>query len=309
MDSPELQASVDYLASAEALASLKRDLYWPKWHSPWWHALLLHEMGLVKLVPEPIVEALVNGLAHFPCKIFPIQESDLPVGLDPVRETQCHCALGNIYQVLAAWGVDVDREIDWIRPWFLRYQMDDGGLNCDNFAYRIEDECPSSMVATIAPFEAILRYTPRPWTAQEEAFLSRAAGFLMQRQLRLGSATRHNAEERQTAPCWGRLCFPRFYLYDVLRGLTALLEWARKTRQVVPQDCLEPVLTDLRQQYPEGVLWPRRQSYSGIGTRLLGSQGSWVKAPALTFPLLESVSQLNTPSPFLTAQWRAALAT
>ena len=29
--------SVRYLASDAAVASLERDVYWPKWDSPWWH--------------------------------------------------------------------------------------------------------------------------------------------------------------------------------------------------------------------------------------------------------------------------------
>ena len=55
----------------------------------------------------------------------------VPGGADPHRDVSCHCALGSIHQVLAACGVDVDRALPWIRPWFVRYQMADGGLNCD----------------------------------------------------------------------------------------------------------------------------------------------------------------------------------
>ena len=59
-------------------------------------------------------------------------------------------------QVLAACGVDVERALPWVKPWFVRYQMADGGLNCDETAYPSTDECPSSMVGTVAPFEAML---------------------------------------------------------------------------------------------------------------------------------------------------------
>ena len=40
-----------------------------------------------------------------------------------------------MYQVLFACGVDIDGRAPWIRAWFLRYQLPDGGLNCDEKAY------------------------------------------------------------------------------------------------------------------------------------------------------------------------------
>src|SRR5262245_26724747 len=198
----EVSSSVRYLASRAALQSLKADPYWPKWDAPWWHMLLLHEMGKTSLIPAVAIEGLVEALDRYPVKIFPIHPGDMPQGVDPHRGCPCHCQLGNVYQVLAASGVDVDEELPWIRPWFLRYQMADGGMSCDNDAYLVTGECPSSMVATIAPFEAVLLFTTRPWTPEETAFLDAGARFLMDRRLRLGSDTKHNASERTSAQKW-----------------------------------------------------------------------------------------------------------
>ncbi len=209
--------SLEYLASAEALESLRRDAYWPKWDSPWWHMMLLHEMGHTREIPPTAIEALARELENTPSTEF-LDGSDY----------HCHCALGCVYQLLAAYGLDVDGRMPWIRQWFLRYQMRDGGFNCDADAYAVEDECPSSMVGTIAPFEAVLFYTPRDWTAEEIEFLDRGASFLQERALWQGSPTRHNAEEREQSKAWTDLCFPRFYFYDVLRGLYALLSWAER---------------------------------------------------------------------------------
>lgn len=294
--SSALGASLDYLNSPAALESLRADLYWPKWHSPWWHALLLYEMGEVALIPAPIIEALVAGLRDFPCKIFPLDEGDLAPGLDPFSQTQCHCALGNIYQVLAAWGVEMERELPWIRAWFLRYQMADGGMNCDNAAYRVQDECPSSMVGTIAPFEAVLLHTSRPWTSEELEFLKRGADFLMSRRLVLGSSSRHNAEERESARQWPRLCFPRFYFYDILRGLSALAIWAERSGEKLPASVIQEALSLLGEGPELGV---QRQAHGGRLTRLSDGQ----RAPATSFPLLEEVSAPG-PSPYLTRQWQ-----
>jgi hypothetical protein len=50
-------------------------------------------------------------------------------------------------------------------------------------SYLVTAECPSSMVGTIAAFEAVLLHTARPWTKEEEAFVDAGARFLMARRL------------------------------------------------------------------------------------------------------------------------------
>ena len=98
--------------------------------------------------------------------------------------------------LLLECGIDVDRALPWVRDWFVRYQMTDGGLNCDDAAYRVTNETPSSMVGTIAPFEAMLALTERSARPEDLAFLDRAADFLVTRRLARGSDSVHNAEER-----------------------------------------------------------------------------------------------------------------
>lgn len=306
----EVAASVSYLCSSEASDCLSADVYWPKWDAPWWHMLLLHEMGHANLIPKGILREFVAALDSYPVKIFPIHPGDLPQGVDPHRGTPCHCQLGNVYQVLAAAGIDVDRELPWIKAWFLRYQMADGGLTCDNDAYLVTDECPSSMVGTIAAFEAVLLYTPRPWTREETAFLDAGARFLMDRRLMQGSATKHNAAERLSAETWLSVCFPRYYYYDVLRGLSALLIWSEKTGAVVPSSVIDGVVDRLHRRFPDDCVRCERLSYEGIGTIYRAQSGEWIKkrpAPlASTFPLLDVTSVVGRPSPFLSRQWREA---
>jgi hypothetical protein len=301
---PEIDQSVTYLASEAARKSLEADAYWPKWHSPWWHMLLLHEMGETKRIPTQAIETCIVSLNKMPVKIFPIHPHDMPPGLDPSRETPCHCQLGNIYQVFSAWGVDVDRELPWVRPWFLRYQMSDGGLNCDNGAYLVQDEVSSSMVGTIAAFEAILLHTPRSWTADERTFLEKGARFLLERKLMLGSPTNHNAEERESAKKWVEPCFPRFYFYDVLRGINALLIWSEKTAQSVPHEAIREVVALLDERFPDGQVRCERRSYEGTPTLLQAPSGEWLRRqPATLFPLLAKTSTLGEVSPFLSRQW------
>lgn len=300
----EVESSVQYLSSEEACHSLEADAYWPKWHSPWWHMLLLHEMGETERIPKDAIRWFVDAVSKYPVKIFPIHSGDMPEGVDPYRGCPCHCQLGNVYQVLAACGVDVDRELPWIRPWLLRYQMADGGMSCDNEAYLVQGECPSSMVGTIAAFEAILQYTPRPWTSEEENFLDKAAHFLMERQLMNGSQTKHNASEREQAKAWLKPCFPRFYLYDVLRGLSALTLWAEKRDKNLPSETINKALSYLRKRFPDGSIPNERHSYEGVGTLLAEAPSEWKWQESATFfPLLNKVSVLGEASPFLSKQW------
>lgn len=290
--------------SDAALKTVGADAYWPKWNSPWWHMLLLHEMGETHQIPETIVEAYIASLNRIPLKIFPIHAHEMPEGVDPYRGSPCYCQVGNVYQVLAKRGVDVDQELPWIRPWFLKCQMADGGLNCDNEAYLVKDEVPSSMVGTIAAFEAVLLYTSRSFTTEEKSFIDRGAQFLMKRKLMLGSDTKHNASERESAKNWGKLCFPRYYLYDVLRGLNALTLWAEKTGQSLPKAAIQEAVESIQKQSPTGEVRIGRHSYEGTGTILQNENGEWIRRqPASFFPLLSKVSEIGSVSPFLSKQW------
>lgn len=198
--------------------------------------------------------------------------------------------------MLAACGVDVDRALPWVAPWFTRYQMADGGYNCDERAYLVVDECPSSMVGTIAPFEALIRRGP-------SAACDRAAAFLVERELRLGSPTHHNAEERIAATHWTEPCFPRFYFYDVLRGAAALVRWASVHGRTLPRRALAPVVEHLVAGFPDGVVRVGRVAFAGKLTHAPDAEGRWSRRPATVPPLLAAVSPVGAASPALTRQW------
>ena len=292
--------SVAYLGSDAALRSLAADVYWPKWHSPWWHMLLLFELGEARRIPARAIAAMVDGLDALPIKIFPIHPGDAP-GAVLWHDCSCHCALGSVHQVLAAVGVDVDAVLPWIKPWFIRYQMADGGLNCDDAAYRVEHECPSSMVGTIAAFEAMLL---GPWSAEQRAFLDRGAAFLIERKLMLGSSTAHNAEERDAQATWLAPCFPRFYFHDVLRGLTAIVRWAELGGGSIPLQAITGVLDHLLAEFPDGVIRRQRHGFAVCPSGWRQTpEGEWQRQPTTSFPLLDALGTLGTPSAALTRQW------
>jgi hypothetical protein len=292
--------SVTYLGSEAAQRSIDGDVYWPKWDAPWWHMVLLYELGEARRIPDRVVDKMIAGLNAVPVKIFPFRPEDAP-GLNILRDCPCHCALGSMYQVLAACGVDVDGQLPWIKQWLFRYQMTDGGLSCDPSAYLVEDECPSSMVGTVAPFEAMLLGR---WTDEQRGFVERAAGFLIGRELRLGSPTVHNADERRAASSWLLPCFPRFYLYDVLRGLAALVRWAERSEHVIPQRAVATVIEHLVTAFPDGVVRRGRQSFATCPTTWRkGDDGAWQHVATGRSPLLDATSEIGAPSAALTRQW------
>jgi hypothetical protein len=301
----EIDQTVSYLASSRAMRSLEANCYWPKWDSPWWHMLLLHEMGETHRIPEATIRKYIESVNAMPVKIFPIDPTEMPVGADPYRDAACHCQIGNVYRVLSEWGVDVDVELPWIRPWFVRYQMADGGFNCDESAYRAKHECPSSMVGTIAAFESVLLYTKGARNVEEVAFLEKGAQFLIGRKLMLGSDTVHNAKERESAPKWFDLCFPRFYLYDVLRGLTALTIWSEQTGQELPEESIHTVVDHLEHQFSDGAVRIGRPCVEKPSTIIQRPDGTWDNArhPASVFPLVAAVSKVGEISPYLSAEW------
>ena len=111
-----------------------------------------------------------------------------------------------MYRVLAACGVEVDREVPRLRPWCLEYQLPDGGLNCDEAVYT--KEVPhSSVVSTLPPLEAVLFDSPNALTEEEAGFVDRGAAYLLERRL-FRSVSKAGAVIDSD---WLDPCFPRFY--------------------------------------------------------------------------------------------------
>jgi hypothetical protein len=180
--------------------------------------------------------------------------------------------------------------------------MSDGGLSCDNDAYLVELECPSSMVGTVPPLEAMLDGEITP---ERATFVDRAADFLIERRLVKGSTTVHNAEERTRAPDWLRPTFPRFYFYDVIRGIHALTRWAQQRHRAIPMAAIEPVVTHLVDRFPTGVVRVERHAFEPMTTRVYHSASdTWIREPVSHFPLLDATSRLGESSASLTRQWQ-----
>jgi hypothetical protein len=301
---PNIVAIIHSLNSQEAFHSIDANPYWPKWDSPWWQMSVLFEMGMADRIPKKTAQHLLAAAKRTQLPYF--FSEDAPKDKREDQEAPCPCSLGNIYQILSATGLNVDEALPWARGWFLQYQMTDGGLSCDEGAYKAGPNT-SSLVGTISPLEAIL--SNKELTPEEIQFLDRGAKCLLDRELRLGSSSEYNAEERLDEEDWLKPCFPRLYFYDVLRGLNFVLHWAERLNRTIPSQSIYEVVRHFSQAFPDGRIQAQRHSYEGCKTRLMTSPGTWTRKEATFFPLLNQVSEVGKYSPFLTAQWQKAVAT
>jgi hypothetical protein len=300
-DSRLVKVSTDYLQSDEALESLSIDPYWPKWNSPWWHMLLLHEIDLAERIPKIAVDRMIAALNDRYLPLFPIREEELPPGVDPLGQIACHCQLGEIEQVFTACGVNIDERLPFLRSWYQRYQLPDGGLNCDEAVY-LKDKPSSSIVSTLPPLEAVLFSRASTMSMEERELLDRGGRYLIDKKL-CRSAT-SNAILNED---WKKVCFPRFYEYDVLRGLHFLLSWATATKNSLPAEVIIETATMLHEEFPDGHVLIQRSIWASASTRYFNPETkTWSRSLALGFPLLESVSAIGSKSPYLTAIWADA---
>src|SRR6185369_815359 len=109
--------------------------------------------------------------------------------------------------------------------------------------------------------------------------MARAANYLLERKLGWKKST---GEPINTE--WSTPIFPRFYEYDLLRGLTAVARWAEKTVTKLPAESLNDAITALDSYFTSGA--PVRRSHLQSPTMRQDATGGWVKEAAASFPLL-----------------------
>ena len=300
-DSKLIEETVAYLSSEQAWQSMEADPYWPKWCSPWWQMLLLYEIGLAPLIPDSATEKMVACINKHFLRFFPFTEKEIPPGFDPRRHIICHCALGCMHQVLSACGIDIYELLPWVRPWYLRYQLQDGGLNCDESAYT-KSAGKSSLVSTLPPLEAVLNCTKGSFSQAEIEFLDRGAAYLLNRSL-----VRSASSGRLIDESWLSLCFPRFYHYDQLRGLNFVLNWAIKLKRKISLKSISETLTHIDSAFPDGRICVQYNAWIGSNSIWYDQNtASWFNAAAGSFPLLRQLSKIGQESAALTKAWTEA---
>lgn len=292
-----LAESISYLSSPAAVESIKRDPYWPKWDTPWWHMSVLKELGLASQIPKITLDTMVHALKHHYLQFFPIRAEEIPLGTDPYRQIPCICSVGNMYSILFAAGVDVDKELPWMRPWFVKYQLPDGGLNCDESVYTKETP-KSSIVSTICCLEAVLFCRNKDLTAEEVDFLNKGAEYLVRQKL-----FRRISDGDVIDNDWIEIRFPRFYDYDFLRGYYFLVKWKEASGFLIPADLVEEVEKLVSAQMTDKGIQLRR--YNLIDKRSYNPQadGTWKMGEVSEFNLFKAVSFDGAICEPLTKAW------
>ncbi len=292
-----LDRSLTYLSSREALQSIERDPYWPKWNSPWWHMLLLHEMGLAKKIPEVAILKMTGVLKSHYLPVFSKKEEEVPKGTDPYRNIACLCAVGSIYQVLFDCGLDVDSELPWMRPWFVEYQLPDGGLNCDEEAYT-KSSPKSSIVSTLPCLEAVLFCVQKDLASEEIRFLDKGGAYLLKQKLFRRVSTGEVIDKD-----WLEIRFPRFYEYDYLRGFYFLAKWRERSGFAIPDEMVDEVEDLVSRQWTDEGIQLKRYNFFDKRSYNPNANGSWVWGDATEFDLMKAVSFEGILSLPLTKMW------
>ena len=285
-----IEASIAFLEEDDQLSAVGGGKSRRKWSGPWWHMATLFEMGEARWIPEAAIEAAFELLKDGTWERFAIDCEDAPQSeVECSKMDCCHCELAVFYMILRDWGLNLDVEIPWIREWFLKHQLPDGGLNCDPDANR--DSLKSSIVSTLPPLEAILLYTDREYSEDEKRFLDEGARYLIEHGL-----CRSKGGGRILNEDWLKPSFPRFFEYDILRGMRFLVEWSKRREQPLPREVLLEGL-ELLGPYVGG-------KEVMVGSRVFGESGRWESD---SFELLEMIGGEGQVSPWLTMEYREIL--
>ncbi len=231
-DDPEVTASQDAVATWRPVSDLLReqrpqgnwveaeDVYWPKWSATVWQLILLAEMGMPSHHP-----AIRTGCEYF-LKIMDSQdrswpprnysESDVQGQLASWRSVWEPCVTGNMARTLTLFGFGEDPRVREMFDWLVRYQLPDGGWNCEPGPWGKEVH-HSSFMSTVEPLWAFSALDRQHWPKGGREAVERGAEFMMMHRLYESDRTGNVIDEE-----WTKLHFPMFYFYDILHGLRIL---------------------------------------------------------------------------------------
>ncbi len=283
-----------------ALQSIKLDPYWPKWDSPWWKVLLLYETGYKHLIPIEFLDVLIDVIDKHYLHDFPLTEAELPKGIDPYRDILCFCALGNMYKVFEDCGFCIKERLPWWYEWLSKYQLPDGGYNCEEAAYTKSRK--SSFLSTLPVLEAMLIVYCKTHDDKIKTLLDKGAHYLLS----------HNMYKSSTGKIieadWLQISFPRYYDYDVLRGFSFIVDWAYQTQSALPvriaEDCFNQIQKSID---PAGYIILKANKVNLDGS-LYHINHEWIwKDKAESFTALDMLCKENSLSVPLTLNWRKTL--
>ncbi len=288
------------LTSTLTLESIQLDPYWPKWNSPWWKALLLSEAGMSELIPKQFVEEMIEAMNRHYLHYFPLVETDIPAACEPYRHILCHCALGNMCRLIELRGYEADKELPWFIDWWARYLLPDGGYNCDEAAYTKSGK--SSFLSTLPMLEAMLLIYKRTGYETLKKNLEAGAQYL------INHAVYKSSTGKLITDIWLQLSFPRYYDYDVLRGLSFLAEWAVLFGKTLPHAIVADCLKQIEPALDESGLIRITEDKIAVEGSLMQNGGVWEwKEKASRFTALDMFGKVGIVSLPLSRQWLSTL--
>jgi hypothetical protein len=289
----EIAQAREWLVSPAVKTLLADDPYWPKWEGPWWAMTLLWELGRAEEIPPAAARAMVDAINRHYEREFPASEAEVKPGKDYYRDYGCFCMVGTMMQVLRAAGLDPDREAAWLRSFLLRYRLADGGWNCD------AGKLTSSFLSTVIAAEALVHCTARELTQDEAEAVDGAAEYLQRRSL-----CRSLRKQRVADPTWLMPHFPRFYDYDILRGLSYLAAWSQRRDRSLDADAIRDSVLGIDRFFADGS--PVFRDHLKIRTLRHQAAGEWERQPAASTALIDLTADPAIGRTRLLAHWSLA---
>jgi hypothetical protein len=201
-------------------------LYYPKYRSTNWRALVLADFGLDR--SDPRIERIAELVFEFKLR--------LSSPFNFFHEEAC--VVGNTARMMTRFGYADDFRIRKLYEWLLEDQREDGGWDCSQ-----------GTPGTLDVWEPLAAFASLPRSKRStkmEAAIARGAEFYLAREL--------IHEGPRYAP-WLRLHYPNHYYYDLLVGLDLLTQLGfAGDRRLGPALKL---LTEKRQR--DGSWWMERQ--------------------------------------------------
>jgi hypothetical protein len=170
-------------------------LYYPKYHSTNWRALVLADFGLD--ASDPRIQRIANLVFEFKLR--------LSSPFNFFHEEAC--VVGNTARMMTRFGCADDFRVRKLYDWLIEDQRKDGGWNCS-----------TGTPGTLDAWEPLAAFASLPKSKRSskmEEAISRGAEFYLQRRL--------IHEGPRYAP-WFRLHYPNHYYYDILVGLDVLTQ-------------------------------------------------------------------------------------
>jgi hypothetical protein len=170
-------------------------LYYPKYLSTNWRALVLADLGLDS--SDPRVKRIADLFFEYKLRLgspFNFYHEEA-------------CIVGNTARMMTRFGYADDPRVRRLYDWLLEDQRDDGGWNCSQ-----------GTPGTLDVWEPLAAFASLPRSKRSskmEVAISKGAEFYLKRRL--------IREGPQYAP-WLRLHYPNHYYYDFLIGLDLLTQ-------------------------------------------------------------------------------------